>query len=282
MSGLLGVPLGARGSGRARYGRAMRLFASGDLSPAQLEAYRVAAADDLRPPTEVLEDRRLPVPGDLPPTAEDLLRSLVDEADRYLAGLPGPGVTEVRTLIARWRDGPVRLPLTGPNAVVDGYLDSALDAMPDQPALAGAIAAAAPHLRWITYDSYPPQEIGADFARGHAFCSLIGEVASLQAQDFDLGIFLIAPHVLYRDHAHPAPELYAPLTGPHGWRFGPDRPLVQKPAHQPVWNPAHQPHLTKVGAVPFLCLFGWTRDVGLPAHVIPASDWPELERLRLG
>ena len=282
MTGLLGVPLGARGSARARYGRAMRLFAAGVLSPAQLEAYRVAAADDLRPPTEVLEDRKLPVPGCLTPSPEDLVRALVDEADRYLAGLPGPGVTEVRTLIARWRDGPVRLPLAGPNAVVGSHLANALDAMPDQPALAGAIAAATPHLRWITYDSYPTEEIGADFARDHAYCSLIGEAASIPAQDFDLGVFLIAPHVLYRDHAHPAPELYAPLTGPHGWRFGPDRPLVQKPAHQPVWNPAHQPHLTKVGAVPFLCLFGWTRDVRLPAHVIPASDWPELERLRLG
>ncbi|GAB1362198.1 hypothetical protein MASR1M32_14340 [Rhodobacter sp.] len=241
-----------------------------------------AAADDLRPPLEVLEDRKLPVPDDPPATAEDLVRALVEEADRYLAGLPGPGVTEVRTLIARWRDGPVRLPVVSPNAVVDRYLTSALEAVPGQPALTGAIAAAAPHLRWIIYDGYPPQEVGTDFIRSHAFCSLIGEAASIPAQDFDLGIFLIAPHVLYRDHAHPAPELYAPLTGPHGWRFGPDRPLVQKPAHRPVWNPAHQPHLTKVGAVPFLCLFGWTRDVWLPAHMIPASDWPELERLRLG
>ncbi len=283
MTGLLGVPLGARGSGRARYGRAMRLWAEGVLSPAQLEAYRVAAADDRRPPAEVLEDRRLPVPGDAAPSAEGLLRALLEEADRYLAGLPGPGVAEVRLGLARWRDGAVSLGDAAGNAVVAAHLAPALDVLAGQhPALAGSIAAAAPALNWITYDGYDPARIGADFAQGHAYCSLIGEEAHIPAQDYDFGLFLIAPHVLYRDHAHPAPELYAPLTGPHGWRFGPGRPLVVKPAHCPVWNPPLTPHLTKVGPVPFLCLFGWTQDAMAPAHVIPADDWPELERLRLG
>jgi hypothetical protein len=283
MTGLLGIPLGARGSARARYGRAMRMWADGLLSPGQLEAYRVASADDRRPPAQVLEDRGLPVPGDVVPSPEALIRALVDEADRYLAGLPGPGVAEVRQGLARWRDGAMTLPPAKENAVVAAHLPPALEAMEAQhPALAGAIAAAAPLLNWITYDGYDPALIGADFATGHAYCSLIGEDAHIPAQDYDFGLFLIAPHVLYRDHAHPAPELYAPLTGPHGWRFGPDRPLVLKSAHQPVWNPPLTPHLTKVGPTPFLCLFGWTRDAMAPAHVIPAQDWPELEALRLG
>lgn len=283
MSGLLGIPPGARGSARARYGRAMRLYAEGRLSSAQLEAYRVAAADDNRPPSEVLEDRHLPIPGDAAPSPAALVRALVEEADRYLATLPGPGVAEVRVLLARWRDGPVALAAPAPNAVVAAHLAPALEALAaDRPALAGAIAAAAPFLRWTAFEGYPPDEIGEAFLRGHAFCSIVGEGAAIPAQDFDLGLFLIAPHVLYRDHAHAAPELYAPLTGPHGWRFGPGRPLVAKPAHLPVWNPAHRPHLTKVGPVPFLGLFGWTRDIWEPAHVIPAADWPELEVLHLG
>lgn len=58
-------------------------------------------------------------------------------------------------------------------------------------------------------------------------------------------------------------------------------PLIVKPAHQPVWNPPHQPHLTKVGEVPFLYLFVWTRDVDQIAQVIPADDWPDLEAARL-
>jgi hypothetical protein len=283
MSGLLGVPLGGPGSGRARYGHAMRLWAEGRLSAAQLEAYRVAAADDRRPPSDVLEDRRLAVPEVAAPGPEVLLRALVDEADRYLAGLPGPGLAEVRAGIARGQGGLVSplAPLGHP--VVAAHLAPALaECAGPHPALAAAIAAAAPHLAWASYDGYPRDVIGAEFADGHAFCSLIGESAPIPARDFDLGLFLIAPHVLYRDHAHPAPELYAPLTGPHGWRFGPGRPLVTRPAHRPVWNPPLRPHATKVGPTPFLCLFAWTADVNEPAHVLPATDWPELEALRLG
>ena len=150
------------------------------------------------------------------------------------------------------------------------------------PRLAKAISAASAYLNWITYDGYNADEIGATFAKGHAYVSVIGEDAVIPARDFDFGLFLIAPHVLYRDHNHPAPELYAPLTGPHGWRFGPDAPLQILPAHKPVWNDPYQPHLTKVGPLPFLSLFGWTHDVQGRAEVIPAKDWPELEAMRLG
>jgi len=147
------------------------------------------------------------------------------------------------------------------------------------PALAHAIDNAAPFLNWITYDSYPPTEIGKAFATNHCFASIMGEDTTMPAQDFDL--FLIAPHILYRDHNHAAPDLYAPLTGPHGWRFGAGRPLIVKPAHDPVWNDRFRPHLTKVGPTPFLALFGWTRDVQTAAQVIPAPDWPALKALRL-
>ena len=67
--------------------------------------------------------------------------------------------------------------------------------------------------------------------------------------------------------------------GPHGWRFGADRPLVMKPAHMPVWNPPEQPHLTRVGPLPFLAIYVWTRDVTLPARILPSTDWDRLEML---
>ncbi len=283
MSGLLGVPEGAPGAGRARYGQAMQLYFQRILSAAQLEAYRTAAACDATPPALELVARGLAIPADPAPSPEAAILSLVDEADRYLTTLPGPGVAEVRAGIAAARGGAVTPAEPAPNAVVDAHLPQALGLLAaTHPALAQSIARAAPYLRWITYDGYVPGTIGEAFAQGHAYASICGGDAAVSARDFDLGLFVIAPHVFYRDHHHPAPELYAPLTGPHGWRFGPDRPLVLKPAHQPVWNPPLNPHATKVGAVPFLCLFGWTADVEAPARVIPASDWPELEALRLG
>lgn len=277
---LIHEPLGMPGSGRVRYGAAMALYREGRLGEAELEVYREAAAFDGRDPAAILAERGLrPVP---PPAADAILRTLFDEACAYVNGLRHPGQADVRAGLAAVHRTP-RLPDARPNPVVDRWLAPALATVDTarQP-LARAIAAAAPQLAWITYDGYPRDRIGEAFATGHAYASILGEDAPFAATDFDMGLFLIAPHVLYRDHCHAAPELYAPLTGPHGWRFGPGTALQVLPAHQPVWNPTLQPHMTKVGAVPFLCLFVWTRDVDQTAMVIPADDWPELEALRLG
>jgi hypothetical protein len=278
----LAAPLGQPGSGRQRYAAAMALHRDGLIGDRVLEVYRIAAARDGDDPLDLLAGAGLPVPACAAPPNHPLVR-LVAAVDTYLATLPGPGVAEVRGGMAAVGSSPLRAMPGKAMAVVDTHMAPALAALWGRhPGLAIAIADAAPLLRWKTYDGYPPDQIGADFAVGHAFATLVGGDGPFAADDFDLGLFLIAPHVLYRDHHHAAPELYAPLTGPHGWRFGPGQPLVIQPAHQPVWNPPHRPHLTKVGPVPFLCLFGWTRDVHALAQVIPADDWTALEVLRLG
>lgn len=280
---LIHAPLGQRGSGRVRYGAAMALHVKGLLPEAALEVYRICSPLDAQDPVPMLRERGLapppPPPAPLPGTAA--LGHLRDEAVSYLATLPGDGPAEVRLRLAGARRSQ-QLPQGAAHPVIEEHLGDALSLLQrTHPALALAIAAATPHLGWTTYDLYPPEEIGETFARSHAFASLIGDGAPFQTEGFDFGLFLIAPHVLYRDHRHRAPELYAPLTGPHGWRFAPGAPLVIKAAHEPVWNDANQPHLTKVGPNPFLCFFGWTADVTAPAEVIAAPDWAELEAIRL-
>jgi hypothetical protein len=276
-------PLGQPGSGRRRYASAMALNRAGLLDDAVLEVYRVCSPRDGEDAAYLLSARglasQMPPRPDQGPAAAIL--GLIDAADRYLAGFNGPGIAEIRSGLAS-ANGPVTLPKPARNAVVDDWLGPAIGPLSTtHPELAAAIAAAAPHLDWVTYDAYDPAQIGEDFRSGHAFASLIGGGAPVGAEDFDFGLFLIRPHVLYRDHCHPAPELYAPLTGPHGWRFGPGTPVMIRPAHQPVWNDPMSPHLTKVGPVPFLSLFGWTRDVAEPAVVLPAEDWAELEAWRI-
>lgn len=262
-----------------RYGAAMALWQAGKISAEVLEVYRVAAAHDARDPQAILRERGLPVPA-LPMTDGPIQRLYAASRD-YLLTLDHPGAAEVRAGLP-FDPGAMRSMPARRNAVVDRWLAPALKvAAQDQPILSAAIAGAAGQMEWVTYDAYPREDIGDAFASGHAFASIMGGDAPFAAQDFDLGLFLIAPGVLYRDHCHPAPELYAPLTGPHGWRFGPGRPLIVKPAHAPVWNPPLQPHLTKVGAVPFLCLFVWTRDVDAPARVLPSDDWAALERVTI-
>lgn len=284
------TPAGQPGSGRLRYAAAMYFNRAGQLSDDALEVYRICSPLDHEDPAGLLRMRGLaaevPSMPDLP--AELAINLLVDEAGQYLAGLTvprqaAPGLAEVRAGLARWRNGPVSSRVSASeNAVVSEWLAPALAALaPTHPALAFAIAQANPGLSWTTFDGYPVDQVGRDFADGHAYASIIGEDAVIPARDWELGLFLIPPHVLYRDHRHQAPELYAPLTGPHGWRFGPDLPLTILPAHRPVWNDPFVPHLTKVGPVPFLCLYVWTRDVNAGAEILPASDWADLECLRL-
>lgn len=274
---LLHTPLTEAGSGRVRYGAAMALWRAGHLSEAQLEVYREAAAHDGRDPDAMLRDRDLPQV-ELPPRdAAAAIRTLVAEAETYLRALSHPGAAEVRAGLALRPDDLEGLRPRS-NAVVERWLDTALASIADpHRGLACAISDAAPHLAWVTYDAYPRDLAGDAFAEGHAFAPLVGESAPYRVQGFELGLFLIAPHVLYRDHRHPAAELYAPLTGPHGWRFGIDTPRQIKQAHEPVWNPPNHPHLTRTGSTPFLAFFVWTSDVSAIAHILPASDWSDLE-----
>jgi hypothetical protein len=282
----LNAPLGQPGSGRQRYAAAMHFNRSGRLSDNALEVYRVCSPDDGEDPGRLLEEwaieESLTKMTEHDPAAT--IRTLIDEVDSYLRTLSGPGIAEVRAGLAKWRTGQPR-PVAGQsNPVLHRWLEPALDSVAKtHPSLAAAIRAAVPHLNFCTFDGYPIEEIGTDFPNGHAACSLFGEDgAAIPAEDWDLGLFLMAPGILYRDHRHKAPELYAPLTGPHGWRFAPDRPLTLLPAHRPVWNEPFVPHLTKVGTVPFLSIYAWVRDINAGAEVVPASDWAALAQAEIG
>jgi hypothetical protein len=201
---------------------------------------------------------------------------LIDEIDHYLADLRGPGIAEVRQAILRFGEGPVKEGI-GPRAPACGHLDAALFCMNGADPLRQAINKARSELNWVTYDAYPPEMIGRRFPVAHAFVSLIGGEGFLPADDFELGLFLIAPKTLYRDHCHKAPELYVPLTGPHEWRFGVGESWTEYEAHEPIWNVPMRVHATLVREVPFLALFAWTKDVTAASVVVPAPDWLEIE-----
>jgi hypothetical protein len=146
--------------------------------------------------------------------------------------------------------------------------------------LAKSITAAAPILHWVPYDSYPRELIGEAFADDHAFASIAVYRVSKAYEDFDFGLFVIGPDRFYRDHNHAAPELYAPLTGPHGFRFASGEALAWLPADQPVWNEPFRQHAIKTGPLPFLCIYAWTSDNREPARIIIEPDWADLEASR--
>lgn len=281
----LRTPLGQPGSGRVRYAAAMYLNRTGRLSDSNLELYRVCSADDGDDPSDLAARLGLEMEfTQVTKTSQDIaLSRLVGEAERYFETLRGVGVGEVRAGLRKWRDRPCVPVPPQANAVVDRWMPRALDLVrPSHPELAEAIEMANPFLQWMTFDGYSVEEIGADFPANHAYAPLFGDVDSpFITVDWHMCLFLIAPHILYRDHRHVAPELYATLTGPHGWRFGPDDPVHFLPADVPVWNESMRPHMTKVGPEPFLCLVAWTKDINEPAWIVPAKDWADLEKLRL-
>jgi Dimethlysulfonioproprionate lyase len=281
---LLRTPIGIKGSARQRYSAAMTLYQAGYIDAEVLEVYRSCASLDGQNPEVFITEYGLRSPLEPEPsaTARTAIAALITAFDHYLSTMSGPGIAEVRERIAEARHRTIVPQTVTANPVAATYLSATLNAAQTTvPALADAIRKATPYLRWNTYDAYDPHLIGTDFPQNHAFTSILGTDAPICADNFDLGLFLIAPHVLYRDHKHLAPELYAPITGPHGWRFGPDAPLHILPAHQPIWNEPNAPHLTKVGPVPFLCVFAWTRDANAIAEVVPAIDWAALEALRI-
>ncbi len=204
------------------------------------------------------------------------ITALVAEIDHYLARFDSPGIDDVRDGIARFGEGPVKESIKA-SAPSCGFLEAALLCVEGANPLRQAIRDALTDLAWVTYGSYPREMIGERFPLAHAFVSLIGGTGFIPADDFELGLFLIAPNTLYRDHRHKAPELYVPLTGPHEWRFGVNEGWTEFQAHTPIWNEPMRVHATLVRKVPFLSLFAWTRDVSAESTVIPASDWAEIE-----
>jgi len=209
---------------------------------------------------------------------ETTINVLVDAIDTYLAVLDGPGIVDVRTAIHAWRSGSFQtVPAHRHSAM--GHLQSATDdiAARGRKDLATAISDAASLLRWVPYDSYPRHLIGEAFADAHAFASLAEYRVSDTPMDFDFGLFIIGPDLLYRDHNHAAPELYAPLTGPHGFRFASGQALSWSPADRPVWNTPFRQHAIKTGPLPFLCIYAWTSDNEAPAQIIVEPDWADLE-----
>jgi hypothetical protein len=209
---------------------------------------------------------------------EHAIRSLLATLDAYLGRFDGPGVTDVRAGIAAYGEGALQEVVPG-RVPATYHADDALSYMraDGEGEIAAAVEAAMPFLAWGAYDPYPRAEIGDKYAENHAAASIIGSAGHFRSGDFDLGLFVFGPDTLYRDHHHAAPELYAPFTGPNGWRFATGTPLEWRPAHQPVWNEAWAQHAIKSGPQPFFCVYGWTRDVNVPAKMIVEPDWAALE-----
>jgi Dimethlysulfonioproprionate lyase len=125
----------------------------------------------------------------------------------------------------------------------------------------------APHLRWLQSSSYTDELLGEGFSQNYAWSEIIGPQGIFHGSDFLLGLLLLGPHRHYKDHYHPAPELYWPLTAPSDWKRG-DGPFVTRLAGEVIWHPSMVVHATITHAEPLLAIWAWTKDVETGARLV--------------
>ena len=152
---------------------------------------------------------------------------------------------------------------------------------PELQEIARCLKAAKDDLIWREDNAqfYPP---GAELGEGYTKCNLhtllIGpDACGHHHPDFSLGVFMLGPRTLYRDHNHDAPELYLNLSENSGWRFG-TRDWQDYPAGSLIWNAAGEPHATRVYDQPFISVFVWLENVNSRCNVIHFDDWAEIEQ----
>jgi len=134
------------------------------------------------------------------------------------------------------------------------------------PDLAAAIASIEEHLRWLQSSSYTDAVLGEGFSANYGWAEIIGPNGFFAGDDFLLGLLMLGPHRHYRDHYHPAPELYWPLTSESRWsREG--QPFVEQPQGAIIWHPPMVLHATITEETPLLAVWAWTRDTATPAKL---------------
>ena len=135
--------------------------------------------------------------------------------------------------------------------------------------LAAAIAAIADHLQWRQSASYNDKVLGEGFLENYGWCQIIGPHGFFAGDDFLLGFIILGPHRHYRDHYHPAPELYWPLTSPSDWKRDAGG-FATKPAGTTIWHRPNVVHATKTAEHPLLAVWCWTSDTATPAKLVGA------------
>lgn len=186
-------------------------------------------------------------------------RSLIDRIAAGLRGREEEGVAEVTSRLSEQRLSETQFVQPKPAALpVTRHFGNCAAEWPE-------LLAIAPDLSW-RQSSYTDADMGQGFTANYGWCQLIGPRGFFPGNDFLLGLLMLGPHQHYRDHFHPAPELYWPLTGGTLWRRDPGG-FEAKPAGTLIWHRPNQIHAMKTSDQPLLAVWSWTRDTHVPARL---------------
>ena len=134
--------------------------------------------------------------------------------------------------------------------------------------VAAAIAAIEDDLHWRQNPNYSDAAMGMKgYMNGYAYAEIIGPNGFFPGRDFLMGLLLLGPQRLYRDHYHEAPELYWLLTGPSKWKQGAGGWSTLAPGST-RWHKPLVVHATETSQAPLLAIWAWTRDVAQAAKLV--------------
>ena len=130
------------------------------------------------------------------------------------------------------------------------------DALP-RTALGAAIAQAAHLFRWRQNPNYTVANMGMAFMAGYGYVEFAGPKEALfHAPDIRVGVLLLGQRLHYPAHAHPAEEIYHPLTEGGLWRRG-QEDWRTVPAGRAIHHPPMIVHETKAADSTLLALYCW-------------------------
>jgi quercetin dioxygenase-like cupin family protein len=186
----------------------------------------------------------------------DPARALLDAVIAFYGGEGRPGdeaaapmLEDVRSALA----SATQLAAAPRTIGASAFLDRALPAS----ALGTAVARAAPLFHWRQNPNYTTANMGAAFMAGYGYVEFAGPKDALfHAPDTRVGLLLLAPQLHYPPHAHPAEEIYHPLTDGGLWRRGQEDWRTVPPGYA-IHHPPMVVHETKAAESTLLALYCW-------------------------
>lgn len=202
--------------------------------------------------------------------ADPAVERLRDAIAAFYAGGAGEaGAAAVLATAARALATAPPAPLTPRALPVAGLLPDALQAIAD-PALrplAAFLLGAAPHFHWRQNPNYNADNMGAAFMAGYGYAEFAGPKGAFFATPtIRVGLLVLGPGRHYPPHAHPAEEVYHPLTAGAAWRRGSEAWRVVAPG-EAIHHPPMIEHETRAGPATLLALYCWIGDTGTEARL---------------
>jgi quercetin dioxygenase-like cupin family protein len=192
--------------------------------------------------------------------------------NRLRSGVEEPVVQdEVEALRAAWPGRTLQTASIEPERLpACDHLAFALErgAADREAGLAVSIGALAPALRW-TY-SYPTNSRDRDLSSKVAFAQIVGRRGLQPDSEIHIGLTLIAPHVVYPAHLHPAVELYLVIAGTALWQSAAAEPAM-KPPGSVILHPSNVVHAMTTFEEPLLAIWTWRGDVASPSVYVNAQ-----------